>query len=85
MGKKKSNRKSNTLGKVVGFQDILNSEKTDFLLGLILFFIAGYLLIAMVSFLFTGQADQSILESLRAGEWLNVYKYMRFHRCYFVV
>ena len=24
MGKKKSNRKSNTLGKVVGFQDILN-------------------------------------------------------------
>ena len=25
----------------------------------------------MVSFLFTGQADQSILESLRAGEWLN--------------
>lgn len=71
MGKKKSNCKSNTLGKVVGFQDILNSEKTDFLLGLILFFIAGYLLIAMVSFLFTGQADQSILESLRAGEWLN--------------
>ena len=71
MGKKKSNRKSNTLGKVVGFQDILNSEKTDFLLGLILFFIAGYLLIAMVSFLFTGQADQSILDSLRAGEWLN--------------
>ena len=71
MGKKKSNRKSNTLGKVVGFQDILNSEKTDFLLGLTLFFIAGYLLIAMVSFLFTGQADQSILESLRAGEWLN--------------
>ena len=71
MGKKKSNHKSNTLGKVVGFQDILNSEKTDFLLGLILFFIAGYLLIAMVSFLFTGQADQSILESLRAGEWLN--------------
>lgn len=71
MGKKKSNRKSNTLGKVVGFQDILNSEKTDFLLGLILFFIAGYLFIAMVSFLFTGQADQSILESLRAGEWLN--------------
>ena len=71
MGKKKSNRKSNMLGKVVGFQDILNSEKTDFLLGLILFFIAGYLLIAMVSFLFTGQADQSILESLRAGEWLN--------------
>ena len=71
MGKKKSNRKSNTLGKVVGFQDILNSEKTDFLLGLILFFIAGYLLIAMISFLFTGQADQSILESLRAGEWLN--------------
>ena len=71
MGKKKSNHKSNTLDKVVGFQDILNSEKTDFLLGLILFFIAGYLLIAMVSFLFTGQADQSILESLRAGEWLN--------------
>ena len=61
MGKKKSNHKSNTLDKVVGFQDILNSEKTDFLLGLILFFIAGYLLIAMVSFLFTGQADQSIL------------------------
>ena len=28
-------------------------------------------IIAMVSYLYTGQADQSVLESMRPGEWLN--------------
>ena len=71
MVKKKSERKPKNIMEAVGFQNIFNSEKTDFLLGLIILIIATYIIIAMVSFLNTGQADQSILEDLRPGEWLN--------------
>lgn len=71
MVKKKSERKPKNIMEAVGFQNIFNSEKTDFLLGLIILIIATYIIIAMVSFLNTGQADQSVLEDLRPGEWLN--------------
>lgn len=71
MVKRKSERKPQNIGEAIGFQNIFNSEKTDFLLGLILVFTAIYTIIAMFSFLKTGQADQSLLEDLRPGEWLN--------------
>ena len=71
MTKKKTERKPKNVGQAVGFQNILSNEKTDFILGLILIGLAIYITIAMVSYLSTGQADQSILEDLRPGEWLN--------------
>ena len=77
MAKKKSERKPKNIMEAVGFQNIFNSEKTDFLLGLIILIIATYIIIAMVSFLNTGQADQSILEDLRPGEWLNTNRTFR--------
>lgn len=71
MAKRKSERKPKNIGEAIGIQNIFNSEKTDFLIGLVLVFAAIYTVIAMVSFLKTGNADQSILEDLRPGEWLN--------------
>lgn len=71
MTRKKSDRKPKNLGEAVGFRNIFNSEKTDFLLGLVLLLLAIYTIIVMVSYLSTGQADQSLLDDLRPGEWIN--------------
>jgi len=71
MVKRKTERKPKSLSEAVGFQNIFNSEKTDFLLGILLVILAIYIATAMVSFLKTGQADQSLLEDLRPGEWMN--------------
>ena len=69
--KKKTDRNAKTLSEAVGFNNIFHHEKVDFLLGLVLFAFAVYIVIAMVSFLGTGQADQSILEETRPGDWTN--------------
>ncbi len=71
MAKKKADRKPKNVSQAVGFQNILSNEKTDFILGIILICLAVYVTIAMISYFTTGQADQSILEDLRPGEWLN--------------
>lgn len=71
MAKKKSDRKTKGFGEAVGISNILKSERTDFLFGLIIAIIAIFAIIAMCSYLSTGAADQSILEELRPGEWLN--------------
>ena len=72
--KKKTNRNAKTLGEAVGFNDIFHHETINFLLGLILLAFAVYIVIAMVSFLSTGQADQSVLAESRPGDWLNANK-----------
>ncbi len=69
--KKTTSGNAKNLGEAVGFNNIFHHEKIDFILGLILFAFAIYLVIAMVSFLLTGQADQSILTETRPGDWLN--------------
>lgn len=69
--KKSTNRNAKNFSEAVGFSNIFHHEKIDFLLGLILFAFAIYVVIAMISFLSTGQADQSILQESRAGEWMN--------------
>lgn len=71
MAKKKSDRKTKSFGEAVGISNILKSERTDFLFGLIIAVAAIFAIIAMVSFLKTGAADQSILENVRPGDWLN--------------
>lgn len=71
MAKKKPTRKSQQANEPTGLQNIISNEKTDFLFGIILAGISIYTIIAFVSFLNTGQADQSLLEDLRPGEWLN--------------
>lgn len=71
MARKKSERKPKTFGEAVGFRHIFESETTDFFLGFILLALSIYMIIAMVSFFSTGSADQSTLENMRPGEWLN--------------
>lgn len=71
MKKRRAERKPKNLGEAVGFQNIYQNEKFDFLLGIILLMIAIYVIIAMVSYISTGKADQSILEDLRPMEWMN--------------
>ena len=71
MAKKKSTKKQNTGMEILGFKGMFDSEKTNFILGLLMFAITLFSIIAMVSYLHTGQADQSLLEQLRPGDWLN--------------
>lgn len=77
MNKKKRNSKpkkntSTSFSSAIGLQaKRYSNETTDFLAGLVLLIFAIYLTIAMVSFLNTGAADQSILENLRPHEWIN--------------
>ena len=71
MAKKKAEHKPAKLKEALGLSSFLRSERTDFLVGLIVILFAIYLFVAMSSYLSTGAADQSILESMRPGEWLN--------------
>lgn len=71
MAKKRTERKAKSFGEAIGLQYIFNNTITDFFLGLALIGIAVVIIIAMISFLNTGYADQSILEHLKAGEWTN--------------
>lgn len=71
MAKKKTQRKAKSFSEALGLEYLFNNTITDFFLGLTLFFASIYVIIAMVSFLNTGAADQSLLEDLRPGEWTN--------------
>jgi DNA segregation ATPase FtsK/SpoIIIE, S-DNA-T family len=71
MTKKKTEHKKKSFGYAVGLQNILESETTSFFTGLLLLALAVVTIIAMVSYLYTGQVDQSTLENMRPGEWLN--------------
>ncbi len=67
MTKKKPERKSKTFSDVLGINNIFN-DKTNFIFGLILLCAALFITIAFVSYFSTGQADQSLVMSLRPGE-----------------
>lgn len=71
MAKKKSTRKSKSFSEAVGIQNRFHSDTTDFFLGVILLAVSVYAVIAMVSYLTTGSADQSILENLKPMEVFN--------------
>ena len=71
MAKKRTERKAKSFSEAIGLQYIFNNTITDFFLGLALVVIAVLGIIAMISFLRTGAADQSFLEDLRPGEWTN--------------
>ena len=71
MAKKRTEEKAKSFSEAIGLQYIFNNTITDFFIGLALIAVAVVIIIAMVSFLRTGAADQSILENLRPGEWTN--------------
>ena len=71
MARKKSERKPKNFSEAVGFKNIFSNEKLDFILGAILLGVSIYIIIAMISYFSSGQSDQSLLENLRPGEWMN--------------
>ena len=54
--------------KITRISNIIKSETTHFVIGLISIIFAVYLLLAFTSFFFTGAADQSILDNQLPGE-----------------
>lgn len=74
MARKKTSGRAKSFSEAIGLQYIFNNTITDFFLGLALVVMAVVLSIAMVSFINTGAADQSLLENLRPGEWTNTEK-----------
>ena len=71
MAKKRTSGKTKSFSEAIGLQYIFNNTITDFFLGLALLVVAVVMMLAMISFLSTGAADQSLLENLRPGEWTN--------------
>ena len=67
---KKENRPSGFLD-ILGFKNFFANEKLGFLLGILLFLVAGYLTMAFISYFTTGAADQSLIEMPREGEVMN--------------
>ena len=70
MAKKKKVNHNNSLKDVLGF-DMFQNEKFNFILGLVFLALAVCLIISFVSFLTTGNVDQSMIESAREGEIMN--------------
>ncbi len=71
MAKKNLTAKNKNFGDAVGISNIISSRQADYILGGILAVASIFSIIAMFSFLKTCGSDQSILEHLRPGEWLN--------------
>lgn len=71
MVKKKQKQKSTSFKEALGIKNIFENDLFNFLFGVILFIIAVYLVIAFISYLTTGQADQSLVLDLLPDEWLN--------------
>ena len=70
MAKKKNKDKQKTYFESLGFH-FFNSEKTKFVLAIILFVLAIYFIIAFVSYFSTGGEDQSLVLAPKDGELQN--------------
>ena len=68
MAKRKRKRASSTKKKSTVLLQFLKSERTHFILGVIIAFSGIFMLLAIISFFFTGAADQSIVLNASYGE-----------------
>ncbi len=76
MAKKKTSKSSKektatSLSEALDLKNIFHNERINFILGAALFIVAGFMLWSFVSFLATGSADISIIETPKDGEILN--------------
>lgn len=69
MAVRKTTKKKKT-SRFTSLKQFFASERTQFLLGVFIAFIAAYVLLAMVSFFFTGEGDQSKVVNKGFGELL---------------
>ena len=71
MAKKKTSIKKSSFMEAVGVKNIFQNEKINFLIGILLFGVAVYMILSFVSFFSTGSADQTLILSPRDGEISN--------------
>lgn len=71
MARKKDKRKTSSLSETLGFNTIFHNEKLNFVIGLLLLVMAGYMILAFTSFFTTGAADQTLIEMPKVGELMN--------------
>ncbi len=69
--KKKNTHTDKTLSEVIGFKNILHNDIINFIAGIILISLSIYMIIAFISYFYTGQHDQSLVIDLKPGEILN--------------
>ena len=62
---------ASSLSDALELKNIFHNERINFILGAALFIIAGFMIWSFVSFLATGAADMSIIETPKDGEILN--------------
>ena len=72
---KKKNRKTTekrpSFAESIGFKNIFQNEKLNFILGVLLFALALFMVLSFISYFSTGQADQGLIEELRDGELMD--------------
>ena len=71
MAKKKKQNNNTSFMEAVGAKNLFQNEKINFILGVVVFAVAIYLILSFVSFFSTGAADQTLIESPRDGEMSN--------------
>ena len=69
--KTKAEKPATNFSEALGLNKIFDNERLNFFIGVLLLVLAAYTIMAFISFLTTGAADQSIIEELRAGELSN--------------
>lgn len=69
--KKETNKKKHSFSEAIGIPSFVNSEKTNFTVGIILLTISVFMLISFISYFSTGQNDQSIILHPVAGDLRN--------------
>lgn len=69
--KKKGSKTTSSFSEALGFNNVFHNEKLNFIIGVISFVVAIYLILSFISFFSTGSADQSLIEVPRVGEIMN--------------
>ena len=69
--KEKRSRQAASFSEALGIKNIFSNDILWFFMGFIIIALAVYMLIAFISFLSTGAADQTMIESAREGELMN--------------
>lgn len=69
--KKETSKKKTSFSEAIGIPSFVNSEKTNFTVGILLLFISVFMVISFISFFSTGQNDQSIIQHPVAGDLRN--------------
>lgn len=68
----KKPKKPASMTEALGIKNIFGNEKLIFVIGIVILAVAIYFLIAFISFFTTGEADQSLIESPRMNDMLNL-------------